>query len=139
MVSSELLTVDAAAEMLHLHPKTVLRFIRDGRLKASKVGKQYRILRSDLRALVGAADRPPAASARVTSVVDITGVDATLLHRLSTVLLASINTHDARDEAISLDIAHDPVRRSVKVIIVAAPADAAALLGFVDACLEGSP
>lgn len=137
-MSTDLLTVEATAELLHLHPKTVLRFIRSGRLKATKVGKQYRILRSDLDALVGAADRAPAASARVTSVVDITGVDATLLNRLSTLLLASINTHDARAEAISLDIAHDPVRHSVKVIIVAAPADTAALLGFIDALVGGS-
>lgn len=137
-MSADLLTVDAAAKMLHLHPKTVLRFIRDGRLKASKVGKQYRILRSDLRALVGAAEKTRAAAARVTSVVDITGVDATLLNRLSTALLASINAPHARDEAISLDIAHDPLRHTVKVIIVAAPADTAALLGFVDALVGGS-
>jgi excisionase family DNA binding protein len=134
-MSAELLTVEAAAEMLQLHPKTVLRFIREGRIRASKVGKQYRILRSDLRSFLGAADPQPVAAARVTSVVDITGVDETLLHRVSTVLLASINTPDARDDAISVSIAHDPLCRSAKVILVAAPADMAALLRLVDACI----
>jgi excisionase family DNA binding protein len=130
-----MVTVEGAADELQLHPKTVLRFIRDGRLKASKVGKQYRILRSDLRSFLGAPSPQPAAAARVTSVVDIDHVDETVVHRLSTVLLASINTPEARDDAISVNIAHDPARRSVKVILVAAPADAAALLRLVDACI----
>ncbi len=130
-----MVTVEGAAEELQLHPKTVLRFIRDGRLKASKVGKQYRILRSDLRSFLGAAKARPVASARVTSVVDVEQVDETLVHRLSTVLLASINTPEAREDAVSVNIAHDPARRSVKVILVAAPADAAALLRLVDACI----
>jgi excisionase family DNA binding protein len=138
-MSAELVTVEVAAEELQLHPKTVLRFIRDGRLKASKVGKQYRIQRSDLRAFVGAVAPRPAAAARVTSVVDITGVDDTLVHRLSTVLLASINTPDARGDAISMNIAHDPLCRTVKVILVAAPADTAALLRLVDACIGDAP
>lgn len=134
-MSAELVTVEVAAGILQLHPKTVLRFIRDGRLKASKVGKQYRILHSDLRSFLGAASAQPPAAARVTSVVDITEVDEALVHRLSTVLLASINTPETREEAISVSIAHDRARRSVKVIIVAAPADAAALLRLVDACI----
>lgn len=130
-----MVTVEGAADELQLHPKTVLRFIRDGRLKASKVGKQYRILRSDLRSFLGAPSPQRAAAARVTSVVDIDHVDETVVHRLSTVLLASINTPEARDDAISVNIAHDPARRSVKVILIAAPADAAALLRLVDACI----
>lgn len=138
-MSGELVTVEMAAELLQLHPRTVLRFIRDGRLKASKVGKQYRILRTDLRALVGDGEKRPSARARVTSVVDVRGVDAALVQRLSTVLLASINTHDVREDAISLNIAHDPLSQSVKVILVAAPDDAAALLRLVDACLGDTP
>ena len=35
-MSGELYTVEQAAESLQLHPKTVLRLIRDGRLKASR-------------------------------------------------------------------------------------------------------
>ena len=137
-MSGELLTVDAAAGLLQLHPKTVLRFIRDGRLRATKVGRSYRILRSDLRALTG-VEPASRGRARVTSVVDLPDVDAGELQRLSTYLLAAINSSEQRDDAISLDIAHDPVRRSAKIILVAAPADAAALLGIVDACLGDLP
>mgnify|MGYP006196964523 CR=1 FL=1 len=35
-MTSTILTVEAAAALLQLHPKTVLRFIREGRLRASR-------------------------------------------------------------------------------------------------------
>jgi excisionase family DNA binding protein len=62
-MSEELYTVEMAAERLKLHPKTVLRFIRDGRLRATRIGKSYRILRSDLDAFGGG--RSPNAAAPV--------------------------------------------------------------------------
>ena len=42
-------SVIAAAEILDLHPKTVRRFIREGRIKANKVGREWRIRKEDLR------------------------------------------------------------------------------------------
>lgn len=41
-------TVDEIAEMIKIHPKTLRRYIREGRLKASKVGKSWRISGHDL-------------------------------------------------------------------------------------------
>ena len=52
-MSEEVYTVEQFAERLKLHPKTVLRFIKDGRLRAVKVGKSYRILRTDMEAMTG--------------------------------------------------------------------------------------
>ena len=49
-MSEEVYTVEQFAERLKLHPKTVLRFIKDGRLRAVKVGKSYRILRTEMEA-----------------------------------------------------------------------------------------
>ncbi|MEK9132697.1 MAG: helix-turn-helix domain-containing protein [Patescibacteria group bacterium] len=39
----EILTVEDAAKILHLHPFTILKLIRAGKLKASKIGRVYRI------------------------------------------------------------------------------------------------
>ena len=47
-MSQQLVTVEQAAQELSLHPKTVLRYIRDNRLPATRVGRSYRILRSEL-------------------------------------------------------------------------------------------
>ena len=54
-MSGSLYTVEQAAERLKLHPKTVLRMIREGRLKAARIGKAYRIAGDDLDAVAGVA------------------------------------------------------------------------------------
>lgn len=41
-------TVDQIADMLKIHPKTVQRYIREGKLKANKVGKSWRVSGHDL-------------------------------------------------------------------------------------------
>jgi excisionase family DNA binding protein len=56
-MSEELCTVGFAATQLKLHPKTILRFIREGRLRATRVGKAFRILRADLDAFAGIPQR----------------------------------------------------------------------------------
>lgn len=45
---AELLTVNEVAKMLNLHEITIRRHIKQGRLKAVKVGRQVRIRREDL-------------------------------------------------------------------------------------------
>ena len=137
-MASELLTVDAVAEALALHRKTVLRFIREGRLRATKVGNQYRVLRSDLNAFTGAGEARKSSAATVTSIVDIDAVDIALLQRISTVLMGAVNGHERPATPVSLDIAHDPARQHVKVVIIASPADTSMLLKLIEACLEGA-
>ncbi|MCX8996499.1 helix-turn-helix domain-containing protein [Rhizobiaceae bacterium BDR2-2] len=128
--------MEAAAERLKLHNKTVLRFIREGRLRATKIGKQYRILHSDLDAFAGVGSAREAPAARVTAVVDVPNVDQELLRRLTSIMLGAAGSSEQRPQAISVDIAHDPIRRAVKVIAVGTPSDVSGLLKLVDACLE---
>lgn len=134
-MATEFMTVDAAAEELQMHPKTVLRFIRDGRLRASKVGRQYRILRSDLDAFAGVSDTPEAGSARTTCVVDIKDVDDLLLQRVSAILGGASKASQSPGVSTSISIAHDPALRTLKVIVIASPANVATLLNLIDACL----
>lgn len=135
-MTTEFLTVEAAAHLLQLHPKTVLRFIREGRLRATKVGKQYRVMRSDLNTFAGSNSPNDGRNARATSIVDIPYVDPAFLQRLSAVLLGAPKGKERSGSSISIDIAHDPEHRSVKVILIASPADAAMLLNLISACLE---
>jgi len=53
------LTVDRAAERLGLHRNTVLKYIREGRLKATRLDKEYRISEAALRTFMGAAPAAP--------------------------------------------------------------------------------
>ena len=43
-----LMTPEEVAERLAITPKTVRRFLREGRLKAMKVGRLWRVRESDL-------------------------------------------------------------------------------------------
>lgn len=52
------LTTDEAATRLKVHMTTVFRFIKDGTLPATKVGRSYRIKETDVEALLGVPKRP---------------------------------------------------------------------------------
>lgn len=41
-------TVDQISEMLNIHPKTIQRYIREGKLRATKIGKGWRVTGHDL-------------------------------------------------------------------------------------------
>jgi len=45
-------TIDEVAEMLKVVYMTVYRWIRNGKLKAFRVGKKYMIKKSDIEALI---------------------------------------------------------------------------------------
>jgi excisionase family DNA binding protein len=156
-MSEEVYTVEQFAERLKLHPKTVLRFIKDGRLRAVKVGKSYRILRTDMEAmsgitpdvfrdaveayrgvLEGRTGRGAArADARVTSIVDLSSVAPDLAERMARMLPAARAGRAAHADAMTLEVIYDPPRRHLKVLIVGSPADTAAMLKMVDVLAEG--
>lgn len=49
MEDLKLYTVKEVAEILDLHVETVRRHIKQGDLKAAKIGRAYRILEKDLK------------------------------------------------------------------------------------------
>ena len=62
------LTVPQVARRVRRNPETVRRWIREGRLRARKVGTQHLVEEADLRALVGPSTlRLPAAWRRSLS------------------------------------------------------------------------
>ena len=50
------LTVKEVAEFVRAHPKTVRRWIANGDLPATRIGRDWRVARSDLKALMIAKD-----------------------------------------------------------------------------------
>lgn len=131
-MSEEIYTVEQFAERLKLHPKTVLRFIREGRLRAVKVGKSYRILRSELEAMTGVIQaKGPAATARVTSIIDLPEVGAELAERLARQVPAVRMAQEAHADPMNLNVAYDPARRHLKVVIVGSIEDTAVMLKMI--------
>jgi excisionase family DNA binding protein len=137
-MSEMIYSVARAAERLGVHPKTVLRFVHEGRLRARRIGKSWRILASDLDAFAGvpatrAAGREPA---RVTAIADLPDVDMEASQRMATALQAVLMGRRDGASPIKLDTVYDPERSHLKVVIVADALDAAALLKTLDAFAE---
>lgn len=132
-MTDALITVEQAAEQLKLHPKTVLRHIREGRLPATRIGKSYRIERSKLAAFAGMAGGGMATQgARATCIVDIPNLTAADAQRIATFLGAVAMTGDADTPPLHLSTAFDPTTETLKVVIVGSPADAGKLLEMLE-------
>jgi excisionase family DNA binding protein len=139
-VPQELYSVDQVADLLGLHVKTVRNYVREGRLKAVRIGKQYRISRDDLETFTGAtvAGTVRESTARrrhaeVSSIVQIDAVSPTLMYRLSTLLTAAAGSRPDDDQPLRVETAYDERRGSLKIIVIGGLASTAELLRLADA------
>ena len=134
----ELCTVDTAAAHLHVHRKTVLRYIRDGRLPATKIGKAYRIRRGDLDEFAGTSPdaRAVVDAARVTSIVDVPDVGPGLASTLGGAVTNSLHGGRGRRADVHAEVVYDADQAQLKIIVVGTVADTAGLLGLVHVWLE---
>jgi len=139
----ELYSVDQVAALLGLHVKTVRTYVRDGRLKATRIGKQYRIARADLEALTGksaaALEGPPVRRSRhieVSSVVDIDAVDKDTAYRLTTFITAAVRGRPAGDAPVRIDTIYDETRARLKVIVTGGIETTTTLLAAIKGLAE---
>lgn len=135
-------SVEQVADLLGLHVKTVRGYVRDGRLKAVRIGKQYRIAREDLEGLLG---HPAPVSAResarrtrhseVSSIVQLDAVSPEAMSRISTVLTASAQA-PREGERLHIQTVYDPERASMKIVLVGGLEVTADLLRLVAALTQ---
>ncbi|WP_426750258.1 helix-turn-helix domain-containing protein [Myxococcus sp. Y35] len=139
-MSHDLVTVDQAAEQLKLHPKTVLRHIRDGRLPAARIGKAYRIDRAKLDAFAGVVSSRADArdDVRATCIVDIPRMTPEGAERMATFLNAAAMTGNAKTSPLHVNTAFDPLAQTLKVVVIGNPSDAARLLEMLQLQLGGA-
>ncbi|MEV4497587.1 helix-turn-helix domain-containing protein [Micromonospora arborensis] len=131
-------SVEQVADRLGLHVRTVRGYIRSGRLRAVRIGKQYRIAGSDLDALTGQAPAATTVSgqAEVSSIMQIDGVDRAAADRLGTLVLASANASHDQANPLRVQTVYDEQRHRMKIIILGDPASTAELLHLLDAVLN---
>jgi excisionase family DNA binding protein len=133
---SELMTVEAAAEQLKLHPKTILRFIHEGRLKATRVGKSYRIVRADLDAFSGVPERAEApVEAWVTSIVDIPGCSPELAETLARQVPSALNSKP-EGAPMRAEVVYEAERPYLKIVLTGGPSATANMLSLIRVWLE---
>ncbi|WP_332763695.1 helix-turn-helix domain-containing protein [Phenylobacterium sp.] len=118
-MSQELYSVEQVAERLGLHARTVRGYIREGRLSAVRIGKQYRITRGDLDAFTG--QPAPSAAARhveVSSIVEMDGVDMDAAMRMTNALMGTMNTRGGGEPLMRAETLYDRDRQRMKFIVV---------------------
>lgn len=136
--SSSLLSVDQVAGQLGMHVRTVRRYVRDGKLKAVRIGKQYRIAATDLAALTGqpvtAAEAPVPRHRHVeaSTVVQIDAISPEAAMRVVNGVGGAIRGRDRNtDTPLRVDTVYDEVRARLKIIITGSLATTTALLQLV--------
>ncbi len=97
-------TVEQISEMLNIHPKTIQRYIREGKLRAGKIGKSWRVTGHDLSVFMESTKLPSGRETihsiekssyeiKVSSVIDIDvqGKDDAI--RIMNTVTAALNTN----------------------------------------------
>ncbi|WP_327065822.1 helix-turn-helix domain-containing protein [Kitasatospora sp. NBC_01250] len=152
-MAPQMYSVDQVAVLLGLHVRTVRAYIRDGRLKAVRIGKQYRIAAQDLAEFTGGSTAvaetegasggaaevatggsgvAAAAEVEVSSIVRIDGIDAVAMDRLATLLHASV-AHRPDRVPLRVETVRDEARRTMKIIVLGGAEDSAEILRLVGA------
>ena len=140
-VSSYLYTADQVAEVLNLHVKTIRRYVREGRLKGRRIGKEYRIARTDLDEFAGetrAAEKPVARTRHVivSTILDADVVSPEESHRITTMIMAALNSRKGEPDFPRVDTIYYEEQAKLRITITASPVLTCELLRMIDTLLE---
>ena len=133
-------TVDQVSEIIGMHPKTIRRFIREGKLKASKVGKQYRITGHDL-SLFTEGDGHDShfeihsnneSTIKISSVIEIEKMNEEGSNRISNMLMASMNHKDPDCGHATLQAKYLPSEKKLRLMIWGSLKFTQAILGDIE-------
>src|SRR4051794_15890242 len=143
-------SVEQVAEHLGLHVRTIRNYVRDGRLHAVRIGKQYRIAHEDLEAFTG---RPAAAPlgdtdvrrpqqqqqkqqhTEVSSIVEIDAISRETADRLTSLLMSLATNRGPGHAPLRIETAYDKERARLKVIVLGGLADTARVFDYMEGVL----
>ncbi|MEU4951595.1 helix-turn-helix domain-containing protein [Streptomyces lavendulae] len=134
-------SVEQVADLLGLHVRTVRGYVREGRLKAARVGRQYRITHEDLEAFTGLPAPSPARAARparhteVSGIVQIDAIGPGSVDRLTNLLMAAVAGRHG-DDRLRVESVHDRERATLKIIVLGGLDATAELLRLIDSVIE---
>jgi len=142
-MSNNMYSVEQVADRLGLHVRTVRNYVREGRLKAVRIGKQYRIAAEDLAAMTGrpASSFEPEPVRRerhveVSSIVEIDAISPESATRLTNLLIGVANSRGQSDDPLRVETIYDEARGRMKVILVGSMDMNASLFKVIKALLE---
>src|SRR5882757_3694127 len=137
---ARLYSLEQVAERLGLQVRTVRSYVRSGRLKAIRIGKQYRVTRESLEDLTGAALPREAVPRRrrveVSSVIQVDAVRGDTASRLTTHLVGAAKAADDDGSALRVETIYDEERSQLKVIVIGSLLHAASVFRLLGVLLE---
>lgn len=108
-------SVEAAADRVGVHQRTILRFIQQGKLKAHKVGRQWRITAADLNSLLGESVQTKKAES--SSVLDIPVSNDAEANRLNNLVMAALNSRSEDQYSPRVDFLYNKDEGRVRFIL----------------------
>lgn len=133
-------SVTELSDILDLHPKTVRRFIREGKIKGTKIGRSWKVHQSDLRqythseltnevkdeVVYSPADNPDRIT--VSAVIEIWEKNSDEASRISNSLIALLNTKDPSWGKTRYDFIYQPEVGKARFILYGSPAFIGAIM-----------
>ncbi|UWG96562.1 helix-turn-helix domain-containing protein [Dehalobacter sp. DCM] len=117
-------TVEQISDMLDIHPKTIQRYIREGRLRATKIGKSWRVTGHDLSIFVESShdkglgsENRPARRIITSSVIDIIAYGKEDAIRIMNTLTAALNAKPPEYEQSSMQSQYIERENMVRVTL----------------------
>lgn len=131
-------TVEQISSLLQMHPKTVQRYIREGKLRAVKVGKAWRVSGHDLSVFTETIppEGAPAPVAVVSCVADIYAANKDAAIRMMNALGAAHTGKPPEFGQGSIQLQYIPEEEKLRVTLYGGARFTAAMLDTVATLTE---
>lgn len=152
-------TIDQIAEILGMHHKTIRKFITEGKLRANKLGKQWRISGHDLSLFmedknINIKNDDKSESEKIefsnsdinssnktnkiniSTVIDINQIDTEEHKRISNMLLALMNSKDSKMRNSTMNIKYYKNDKNLKIMVWGDIEFTNAILDFISTITE---
>lgn len=146
----KLYSVAEIAEILGLHQKTVQRFIREGKLKAVKIGRAWKVSIEDLKAYSHAeladdpteeiraasgSDSPVSDRLTVSAVIELRNADERESSRISNTLIAVLNGKDPAWGETRYDYFYQPETGTARFVLYGRPSFISSIMKMLEPML----
>jgi excisionase family DNA binding protein len=137
----KLYTISDLKNILNLHPKTILRFIHEKKIKARKIGRSWMVSEDDLKSYCHcelSGKEPPAPAPnydtlgnriRVSAVIEINEQNSEEASRISNSMIAMLNSEKGSSGNSRFDFFYYPEIEKAKYVFYGSP-------GFVEKILH---
>ena len=140
MNTEAMFSLEQVAERLGLKVRTVRTYVRTGRLKAFRIGKQYRVAREDLESITGPrgwhASIAKHRLAEVSSILQADAVSQETADRITKRLRGATKGPQDDNSTLRVEAIYDRAHAHIKVIVIGSLGATSAIFNLLSALLE---